>query len=663
MKRIVPILIICLLASLSVNAQEYLVPLNGNPVLRQMKQDGLLKMPKTKGNSYLTLPFIEDFSSEKGVYPSTAKWSDRYAFVNNSYAKNPPTLGVATLDVIDDTGAVYANASFSSFRADEMTSQFIRLDSVFSGGVRALGVKDSIYMSFWYQPQGLGNAPDPIDILELQFLEAWHIDTIIDTITPPYDTTFVDLWNTVWSAEGQTLESFLAEKGDYFSQVLLPIQDSIYFRKDFRFRFVCYGSLADNSLPSWQSNVDHWNIDYVYLNEKRSKNDIYRKDISIVSQASSLLKTYDILPYSQYSANPARHMGDSMEVLISNLDTSTVISHFDYKILDDQGTLIHQYDGGDFNLPSYYTDGYQQYQQHAHPPVGFAYPSGSGDSLSFTTIQALSKVGAAGNIIKSNDTSRYIQKFRKFYALDDGTAEAGYGLTPSGSKLAYRFILDNPDTITAIQIFFNHTLKGANQQLFFLSIWDHSIYQPGDIIWRKEGARPGFESGLNSFYTYAIESDNPIVVQDTFYIGWVQTSDDNLNVGFDRHRNSSKETFFSVNNGRWMNSAFEGSLMMRPVFGKHQPPGKENSGDKKGILSLYPNPVVNHTLNLSLKESQEEIAQDGRIEIYDISGRLVLDSGWQESITLPSTLHSGMYFLRLRSKSLSSAVTVRFVLP
>ncbi len=644
------------------NAQEELLPLLGNPKLEKAKMNWDAKALKGSPALYLSLPFRDDFSEEGAVFPSPLRWADRYAFVNNDYPYNPPTKGVATLDVLDDTGAVYPHATFAPFPADHLTSQFIRLDSILAGN-RALSPADSVYLSFFYQPQGYGNDPEEDDRLELQFLEAWRIDTIIDTITPPYDTLFIDIWNTVWSADGQNLESFYNQKGDTFEQVLIPIIDSIYFRKDFKFRFVNYGSLADNTLPSWQSNVDHWHIDYVYLNEKRHRNDLYRQDIALVNNAYSLLKTYDVLPYDQYSANPARHMGDSMYVQITNLDTATVNSIFFYDVRDDQGTVIYTHNGGNYNLDSYYTHGYQRIEQHAFPPVGFVYPSGSGDSASFTTTQVLAQDGSAGNIIKTNDTNRYVQQFRNYFAYDDGTAEAGYGLTPGGAKLAYQFIMDFPDTLTEIRMFFNRTAGAGNQQNFFLTVWKDNKGIPGEVIYAAEGKRPEFEGALNQFASYPLESEKPLIVGDTFYVGWVQETGDNLNVGFDRHRDASASIFYNTNNDRWMNSDFKGALMIRPVFGKYTAPTKGNPGGMEGAITLYPNPVSEGVLHFRLNQPLPEISRDGIIELYDLMGRHILTTAWQDQVFLPAGLRSGVYFLRIRTYSLPGGLSLRFVIP
>ena len=48
--------------------------------------------------------------------------------------------------------------------------------------------------------------------------------------------------------------------------------------------------------------------------------------------------------------------------------------------------------------------------------------------------------------LKENDTIIHHQIFENYYAYDDGSAEAAYGLVGQGAELAFRFVL--PDGIS-----------------------------------------------------------------------------------------------------------------------------------------------------------------------------------------------------------------------
>ena len=155
----------------------------------------------------ITLPFYDDFSSGE-VFPSSLRWIDHDAFVNTDYPVYPIDLGVVTLDAINDSGSMYSSAigGPDEFIADHLTSRYIRLDSVFSPVPRSLSPSDSIYLSFYYQPQGRGLAPHSTDSLVLQFL-----------LKPQHDSTAIgdtniyiipDRWQRIWSVPGMALDSF-----------------------------------------------------------------------------------------------------------------------------------------------------------------------------------------------------------------------------------------------------------------------------------------------------------------------------------------------------------------------------------------------------------------------------------------------------------------------
>jgi len=96
--------------------------------------------------------------------------------------------------------------------------------------------------------------------------------------------------------------------------------------------------------------------------------------------------------------------------------------------------------------------------------------------------------------------------------------------------------------------------------------------------------------GVNKFVEYALDSLVPVPNQ--FYIGWVQTSADKMNLGFDRNRNNNDRIFYNVSTF-FTQSSFEGSLMMRPVFANYKDP-LLGIGDKMEIVdayTLYPNPA------------------------------------------------------------------------
>ena len=125
----------------NLGAQEVITGLPSNPIIA--KEAKKLQHSNLKENTPpLRLPFIEDFSSYIG-YPDPAKFLDQQAFVNNTYPINPPSVGVVTLDALNQYGEIYAHANSTGFFADTLTSNFIRLDTLFAP-YKAIRIQDSL---------------------------------------------------------------------------------------------------------------------------------------------------------------------------------------------------------------------------------------------------------------------------------------------------------------------------------------------------------------------------------------------------------------------------------------------------------------------------------------------------------------------------------------
>ena len=129
------------------------------------------------------LPFFDDFSTSN-IFPNQSLWDGRSVFVNKDFPYMPVNIGAATFDAIDSTGNIYSTGSIAPFEADRLMTQNIRLDSIFIPVGRKLTPADSVYLSFFYQPQGVGDAPQLRDSLILEFsrytgnLVYSHMDSI-----------------------------------------------------------------------------------------------------------------------------------------------------------------------------------------------------------------------------------------------------------------------------------------------------------------------------------------------------------------------------------------------------------------------------------------------------------------------------------------------------
>jgi len=565
---------------------------------------------------------MDDFSNES-IFPSQDLWSDNFVFINNSFPINPITVGVATFDALNDSGMIYSNANSSSFIADYLTSQHVRLDSVYQGlNLVPVRVSDSLYLSFFYQPQGIGNKPEGQDSLVLEFFS-------------PADS----LWHWVWSDAGQSYQSFHDTYHVDFRQVMIPITDSLmYFKKDFKFRFFNYASIANTYEPSWAGSVDQWHLDYVYLNINRNLNDTIYEDVAFVDRPKSLLTKYQSVPWSHYTSSIQMNNVDSLPY--TNLSSFTKNVSRNFSIIDKfDNSVAFTYSGGNLNQLPFATENF-------YAPVSYTFTSLSTDTALF---ELRGVINTTPDINRSNDTIRFYQRFYNYYAYDDGTPENGYGLSTNTAKLAYRFTITQADTLKEIQMFFNQTYQNANQKQFYLTIWTGNT-QPENVIYEKAHILPIFEDELNKFHSYNI--DTALVLNGTFYIGWRQTTADNLNIGFDRNTNSKENIFYNVN-GNWMSSMYDGSLMIRPVFGKLFNTSVNNITNNKEKIkfSVYPNPLNNTTLNFKTSSESFNDFSQYTLKIVDFLGKVLFQNELREKIDIPDNISNGIYFYVITNKA------------
>ncbi|MEZ5082074.1 MAG: T9SS type A sorting domain-containing protein [Bacteroidales bacterium] len=705
MKKLILYLIIFLIP-LPFFGQEYLSAINGNSILQGF-QKYHKQSPLSKSSFYLAepllLPFYDDFSKIT-IYPDTSRWVDNEAFINSTFAYFPPNYGVATLDAIDADGNVYSNATPYTFQADKFTSKPIRLDAEFNANgdsIRPLTLADSIYFSFYYQPQGLGDVPllqdslvlefgyynedtvfshfDYVLVYGYQYAEAMQLfggewlppdyvilpyeycdsiptvlqDTfyIYDSLLIPCDSVFtlgVD-WESVWHAEGDTLEVFLDEKNVFFEYVVIPMDSVKWLRNDFQFRFKNYASISN--INSWQSNTDHWHLDNIYLNWGRTREDKFSNEVSFIRDGQSFVTDYTSMPYGHYAGDPVFYRKDSMEVFVNNLDSIDHTFRYNYYVQNELGDTLPNYliaDTYQFLSP-YFSQDVDYYPPFTKPPIKYYFISPSDDTANFR----ISHVVYNSEDLSIGDTLIYKQKFRNYFSYDDGSAEAGYGLSPGGSKLAIRFKSELVDSLRGVQMFFNKTFNENNNYLFHITVWNDNNGIPGEELFQYESVRPEFTDSLNKFYTYIFPEPFKLGINQ-YYIGWEQTTNHNLNIGFDRNTNSKSKNFYNTN-GTWVNSSFEGSIMIRPVVGKPIPLNTARHAIEKGKLIVYPNPVRSGDhVNIKINESNytQETLKDIFVNISDMYGKTMLHMPYAEKINT-SQFRPGLYILSLYNNSYS----------
>jgi hypothetical protein len=656
----------------------------------------------------LFLPFFDDFSQAR-VYPDSTQWTDRNAMVTDGFPLNPPTRNAVTLDVLDDCGRVYDYAISNAFVAEYLTSARIRLDSVLEPTPRAITPADSVYFSFWYQPQGNGNPPEAQDSLVLQFgtatehQEFLHLDyqnfsiseifaqmqvdtlfpgdtvwsfgscipgmytLISDTLTSitqgmiaiPCDSVFTTVadttWTNVWSTPGQKLSDFLEEnEGRYFKQVMIPIIDLKFFTDHFYFRFYNYASIVSSSLPSNRGEEDIWNIDMVYLDINRSIQNTSYPKIAFSGQRPSFLNRYQSMPYRQYRVNPNSSIRENLQLDIANLDNISHEVSYYYTVKQINGNQHYRRDLEPINIDPYQESGYLNCpptgESPACPYVGELFALNMWyDSVSYEIRHYIYDSTCAPPLI---DSMVCRQGFYNYFAYDDGTPEMGYGVEPASGRFAVKFELADYDTIQGVQLLFNHTLNDANNKYFDIAVWKDENGHPGEEIYRLSSQVPQWEEQPYRFHYYKF--DQTVALSGIFYIGLVQQSGGLINIGFDATFDNNQYNFVNVN-GSWQQSEMHGSLMIRPVVGPSYYISVDELENQTQHIQLYPNPTSN-TLNIKPSDDTKIV----QTCILDLMGRKLFQCQFEDKISV-ADLAEGMYFIRFTTAE-GQVFTQKFII-
>jgi hypothetical protein len=563
-----------------------------------------LKKNKQNNKSPLSLPFIDDFS-QRNIFPDPLLWEDMDAYVNSNFPDNPISYGVATLDGLDQSGTPYNFAVPTSYGlADHLTSQPIDLSSVI----------DSVYLSFYYQPQGNGNKPETKDSLRLEFFRL-------------SDST----WVRMWGIPGSPNQSF--------KKVMIPV-DTSFQSSAFQFRYKNWATLS--------GNVDHWNLDYIYLNDNRNYADTALYDVSFITNHYNMLNEFTSMPWSHYLTDTIGLMAIAMDITYRNNHNDSIQVYYKYQVIDNNGAgpLIHTYPSSsasqyvhafsDSTIPQYVYDGAPNFLND------FTFPSEIAQTKVFQIKNYFGFTPVDVHI--NNDTVDSYQVFGSYYAYDDGSAEVGYGVQGVGSKLAHEFNIKKNDTLTAFQIYFNPIMNNLSAQTFRLKVW--SSINPENVIYSQPASlyTSPIYSNTNEFLNYNLDVPQYLTA-GTYYFGWEKISSEFLNVGWDMNTNNRTKVHFNAV-GVWQNATFDGTLMLRPVFGSFSDPvvNIDEEGKIKSDFNVYPNPssdfIYFETTNKTCNESYH-------IQLIDIYGKIIIETESSLSNKIDvNNISSGIYFIR-----------------
>ena len=659
---------VCFLLSYHLFSQGLMeVPLHTNPILvqkwnEQKKQKSVYIAPSIYDTLNIdTAPFLDDFS-KLGPFPDTALWLDNFVFINRDYPIAPPTLGAATFDGVNQHGYPYnfLASQYSTGMADVLTSKRINL--------KGKTAADSIYLSFFYQPQGRGNAPESADSLILEFgkkttayktihdttfvkdtLFSYDTVTLSDTIVSFFDTIgqIVDyvkpydsvIWQERWAHFGYPLPA----NDSSWKFVILPVTDTAFLKGGFQFRFRNWATLSGNG--------DQWNIDYVYLKKNRNMYDSLFEDIAFVYDPPSLLKTFTAMPWNHYKTS---YMRDSIFISLRNDYNTTKNVNFQYCLYDgNNNSICTPTPNASDNVDPFSTAGYYTYKAGSF--IGGFLPAIPllSDSATYKFEVSLNSTPDKD---RQNDTVRTKQKFSNYYAYDDGSAESAFALGGTSmvlGELANQFISTIADTLRCIDIYFNPLWNDASLYSIIMKVWNDAGGQPNAEIY-SDNINPPFspqydsvDYGPDHFIRYYLL--HPLYLPaSTFYVGFLQNTNQFLNVGVDKRTNNMTKVFYNTT-GTWYTSPYPGSMMMRAVFGTAAEfTGIKNIQAADKSFSVYPNPAND---KLFIKTNSANVSSKITYSIIDMYGSLISENklNTSESIDI-SDLSNGVYFIRIKDE-------------
>jgi len=606
----------CFLLLTSVFASQAFAQLTMYPIQKASKSNKVKSTARTQANT-LTLPVWDDFSTSFNE-PDTSIWVDSESvFINSGLGLQPPSINVASFDGLQSDGSPYSNNESSQGKTDSLTSCPIDLS--------AFSAANDIYLSFFYQFGGLGDNPEAPDSLRVEF----------------YDQANAE-WITVWPRGGAELD----RSGD-FVQVILPVDDDVYFTDGFQFKFQSFGRQS--------GPFDVWNVDYVYLNEGRSANDNSYPDRTVATPLNSIFGTYTSIPKVHFSdsvmdgsfAVTNIDIDDGFQAI--DIDLTANITHYkDSAILSQFSHSITGYD--ESNNPSYNL-GPGDFSTIDLP--GFIPKSSLLADADSTFIDFKVLVNTdddedeepIASVIdfRVNDSTNRTYKLKDYYSYDDGSAEIGAGLNTSGKRLAYEYtkLADTLNYLVAFDIYFPHVNTSPNGKSIDLMVWSEiNTATNSSTVEYRETISISTVPGLNQFTRFELQS--PVLISDsTFYIGYRQNTAAVVAIGLDKNTDTSDKMYFNVS-GKWeVNETIAGSLMLRPVFGPEPTDVVGLPEPSFSELIVHPNPTSDILYIEKYSGNYEIVGIDGRT--HNAPSETI---GEVTKLDL-SNLPQGIYLLRL----------------
>lgn len=583
----------------------------------------------------LSLPFMDDFSYA-GPYPSRSHWLDREAFLNNTMADGPPSIGVATLDGLDPQGVPYGG---TAGEADRLTSKYLNL----KGGT------GDVVLSYWVQARGLADKPEEGDSLILEF------------------KTRDGKWNEIEKIPGLlNSEPLTSVRPFEFYAISVPQE---YKYNGFQFRFT---NIADR-----RGMNDTWHIDYVRLDGVQV--DTFINDIAFTELPKPILANYTSMPWRHFQGTTEDELSRNISVGLYNHANQGLLADPSSLTLQELTTNINPFfgslvllNGQERNVTEksasnrtyslegdpVFPDVWANYALIMEGP-SFDNVTGPVKFRMNYSLSNSSQINTAGfEAIQRNDFVSYTTVFDNYFSYDDGTAELSLVSAP-GTDVAMKFTAGVEDSLQAVAI--HHpfaTTVNIEEQFFRLKVWIGELDDSPDYqaVLNPFFATNNFDT-LQGFTTYLLtnedgEGEALYLPPGDFYVGWEQASACDFNqcvpVGYDRNQPQALNFTYRNAGVAWepINLFIPGALMIRPIVGSEKPistPVNEVE-NPMAMVKLYPNPARDQ-LFVKLMDGQFD---DFEYTLFNNVGQRMKRGFLEPSISLDGLIN-GTYFVQLRN--------------
>lgn len=608
----------------SAKAQVVERPLHSyNPVKQVIKRENTAAQ---RNSSLVSLPFFDDFSSNVGM-PDPLLWqSNGGVLTSNEFCVNPPTLNVAVFDGMNANGVSYSNISTENGPTDSLISLPINLSGL------SAAEAESVFLSFFWQAGGKSftfEPSHPRDSITLQFKNA------------------NGQWRTQWR---RVPPSSGSERTAPFAQVMLKVTTD-YQHPNFQFRFIANGRR--------NGSFDMWSVDYVNLDKNRFAADTSYADLALSQTPGSLFKNYYAIPYEHFTTSL---IVDTVVTILRNLRSSLSAFSIDFRVKDRDNSILIDLPSGAGNIVGS--------DLLAEPNRVARKLTVENNKLilptSFTRVDTLTYRFALAEDVNANrftrnDTVTNRSILDNYYAFDDGTPEIIQEHSGNNARIAWKFSINQLDTLTAIAVYLPKLYpSGPTQAKIKPRIWTALKGIDGasaDVIKLNFGQRDiNYSAMKDSLMVFDLRDSSfqKRLISGDVYIGWENGAIVNQSVkvafGADASTTYYQKMYVSTNSSWFVSNRYEPVSMVRAIFG-HERPVTGLFSQKSNLQGrVYPNPATD-----KVKVEFSDNQQIKQIYLLNLLGQTVDSWTFSErsasaEIDLNSVLQ-GVYLLKIVTES------------